>query len=212
MNTMQLGDYRGGRDSITNLMGAEIPQLKNINQAALTFGALGVQGMIGGHRAQQKADNELRNAMILRRQSLADQMGIAENNYEFQRQAAAEKQAQMMGMEDDAMAGQEAAMMDWAKNVINLYEPNSPERKQAEATLGMLQQRPRGNTAFNKGYSTFINERNIGDMMNQGAAGAAGYQQGKMPSAPKPVPAAKQKALPKPTGGSWSQIDANLHT
>lgn len=204
MNTMQLGDYRGGRDSITNLMGAEIPQLKNVNQAALAYGSMGLQGMIGRHLGQQKADNELRNAMVLRKQTLADQMGMAQNNYEFQRQAAAERQAQMMAMEDEAMAGQEAAMMDWAKNVINLYEPDSPERKQAEATMNMLQQRKRGTTAFNKGYATFISDRNIGDMMSQGAAGAAGYQQGK-----KPTPAAKQKALPKPGPQGYDDDDLN---
>ena len=193
MNTMQLGDYRGGRESITNLMGAEIPQLKNINQAALTFGSIGLQAGAQRHAMEQKYNLDLRNRMMLANQSLEQQMGIAQNNYEFQRQAASQKQDDMMNMEDEAMAGQEAAMMDWAKNVINLYEPDSPERKQAEATLGMLQQRPRGNTAFNKGYSTFINERNIGDMMNQGAAGAAGYQQ-----ANKPKPAANKKPLPKP--------------
>lgn len=206
MNTMQLGDYRGGRDSITNLMGAEIPQFKNATQAALTYGSLGVQGMIGGRRAQQKADNDLRNAMILRRQSLSDQMGIAQNNYEFQRQAAAEKQAQMLMMEDEAMEGQEAAMMDWARNVINLYEPNSPERKQAEDTIRMLQQRKRGSTAFNKGYTNFIMDRNIGDMMSQGAAGAAGFQQ-----ATKPKPAAQQKALPKPAPSGYED-DADLNS
>lgn len=202
MNTMQLGDYRGGRESITNLMGAEIPQLKNINQAALTFGSLGVQGMISGSRAQQKADNDIRNAMMLRRQSLSDQMGIAQSNYEFER----EKQARLMGMEDEAMAGQEAAMTDWATNVLGLYEPDSPEYKQAFKTLEMIKSRKRGSTAFNKGYMTFIGDRNIGDMMNQGAAGAAGYQQ-----ANKPKPAANKKPLPKPSPAGYDE-DSDLNS
>lgn len=206
MNTMQLGDYRGGRESITNLMGAEIPQLKNINQAALTFGSLGLQGMIGKHAAQQKYDLDLRNKMIMGRQSLSDQMGIAQNNYEFQRQAAAEKQAQMMQMEDEAMAGQEAAMTDWATNVLGLYEPDSPEHKQAVKTLEMIRSRKRGSTAYNKGYMSFIGDRNIGDMMSQGAAGAAGFQQ-----ATKPKPAAQQKALPKPAPSGYED-DADLNS
>lgn len=206
MNTMQLGDYRGGRESITNLMGAEIPQLKNINQAALTFGSLGLQGMIKKNVTQQTYDLDLRNKMIASRQSLSDQMGIAQNNYEFQRQAAAEKQAQMMGMEDDAMAGQEAAMTDWATNVLGLYEPDSPEYKQAFKTLEMIKSRKRGSTAFNKGYMTFIGDRNIGDMMNQGAAGAAGFQQ-----ANKPKPAANKKPLPKPAPAGYDE-DSDLNS
>lgn len=193
MNTMQLGDYRGGRESITNLMGAEIPQLKNINQAALTFGSIGLQAGAQRHAMDQRYNLELRNRMMLANQSLQQQMGLAQNNYEFQRQAADEKQSQMMKMEDEAMAGQEAAMTDWATNVLGLYEPDSPEYKQAAKTLEMIKSRRRGSTAYNKGYMNFIGDRNIGDMMSQGAAGAAGFQQ-----ATKPKPAAQQKALPKP--------------
>jgi hypothetical protein len=174
-------------------MGAEIPQLKNINQAALTFGSIGLQAGAQRHAMEQKYNLDLRNRMMLANQSLQQQMGIAENNYEFQRQAADEKQNQTMKMEDEAMAGQEAAMTDWATNVLGLYEPDSPEYKQAAKTLEMIKSRRRGSTAYNKGYMTFIGDRNIGDMMSQGAAGAAGFQQGK-----KAKPAAEQKALPKP--------------
>lgn len=206
MNTMQLGDYRGGRESITNLMGAEIPQLKNINQAALTFGSIGLQAGAQRHAMDQRYNLELRNRMMLANQSLQQQMGLAQNNYEFQRQAADEKQSQMMKMEDEAMAGQEAAMTDWATNVLGLYEPDSPEYKQAAKTLEMIKSRRRGSTAYNKGYMNFIGDRNIGDMMSQGAAGAAGFQQ-----APKPKPAAQQKALPKPAPKGFDD-DADLHS
>lgn len=203
MNTMQLGDYRGGRDSITGLMGGQIPQLQNINQAALTFGSIGLQAMAQKHAMEQKYDLDLRNRMMLANQSLSNQMGVAENNYLHANAAAADKQKALFEFEDDAMSGQEAAMTDWVNNVLSLYEPDSPEAKQVIRTLDMIKKRPKGSTAFNKGYLSFITDRNINDPMSQGSAGAAGWREAK-----KPVPSDRAKAPTKKVPGY--EIDNDL--
>lgn len=207
MRDFQLGDYKGGRDSITGLMGAEIPQLKNINQAALTFGSIGLQSMAQRHALEQRADAELRNKMMLSNQSLAQQMGVARNNYEFMSREKALAAAAAQEAEAESISGQESAMLDWASNVIGLYEPNSPEYKQAVKTFDMLKGRRKGSNAFNKGYLSFVGERNINDMMSQGAAGAAGWQEAK-----KPTPAADKKPVKKSVKGAWADIDTDFHS
>ena len=200
MNTMQLGDYRGGRDTITNLMGAQIPQLQNVTDAAKTFASIGLQGMAQRHALESKADLDLRNAMALRNNELGVQMGL--NNMKMgMAEEAAQRQATA---EADLMAGGESAMLDWANNVMGLYEPDSPEFKQAKKALDMIAGRKKGTNAFNKGYLSFINERNIGDAMSQGTAGAAGWQPAK-----KPTPAANKKPLPKPSPQGYGDDDLN---
>ena len=202
MKELQLGDYRGGRDTITNLMGAQIPQLQNVTDAAKTFASIGLQSMSQRHALQSKADLDLRNALSLQDNSLSNQMRLGEMKADYERQALEQAGREKQTSEQEMMAGGEMAMMDWANNVLGLYEPDSPEYKQAAKTISMLQNRQRGTNSFNKGYLSFINERNIGDAMSQGAAGAAGWQQAK-----KPTPAADKKPLPKKAPDGYGDDD-----
>ena len=140
---------------------------------------------------------------ILQAQTLHDNMGLAALNAQAANEAAARKQED----EDQIIQGQEAAMEDWSNNVMNLYEPGSPEHKQAAKTLQMIQSRRRGGSAFNRGYMSLIADRNIWDPISQGTAGAAGFQQAK-----KPVPAGNKKPLPKPGPKGWSGLDEHLNT
>jgi hypothetical protein len=175
-------------------MGAQIPQLQNVTDAAKTFASIGLQGMAQRHGLQAKADLDLRNALALRDNELSTRMGLGKMQMEAAQTAS-----------EDMMAGQETAMLDWAGNVIQQFEPNSPEYKQAERTLNMLKSRKRGSAAYNKGYLDYGNERNIWDMLSQGALGAAGWQPAK-----KPTPAANKKPLSKPAPQGYG--DDDLHS
>lgn len=203
MNQLQLGDYRGGRDSITGLMNAEIPQLQNVTAAAQAFGSIGLQGMAQRHGIADQYNYDLRNKMALADRSLSAQMGIGQMNQGYKEQAAAAQEQQAQ----DILSGEEQAMLDWAGNVIQQYEPDSPEHKQAARTLQMLQNRRHGSAGFNKGYSGFVGEHDVSNMLSQGSLGAAGWQQAK-----KPTPAASKKPLPKPPSGAWANIDPDFHS
>lgn len=213
MRDFQLGDYKGGRDNILPLMNAEIPQLQNLNQAALNFGSIGLQSMAQKHALGLKADNELRNALILQDNTLSNQMGLAEMKHAYDveaqqvlKEAAMAKATEQEAQAQDLIAGGEQAMLDWAANVLQQYEPDSPEFKQAQKTYQMLKNRKKGSAAYNKGYLSFTDEHDVGNMISQGSLGAAGWQQ-----AQKPTPAANKKPLPKPSPKGY-ELDSDLHT
>jgi len=205
MNQLQLGDYRGGRDSITGLMNAEIPQLQNVTAAAQAFGSIGLQSMAQRHGIADQYNYDLRNKMALADKTLSAQMGIGQMNQAYKEQAAAAQANAQEQQAQDILGGEEQAMLDWASNVIQQYEPDSPEHKQAARTLQMLKNRRHGSAGFNKGYSGFVGEHDVSNMLSQGSLGAAGWQQAK-----KPVPAASKKPLPKPAPSGYG--DEDLHS
>lgn len=133
----------------------------------------GTMGMASGMAQQGLASIGGRN---LRRQmagdTLAAQMAMAEFNARNKHAADAQEMAQA----EEMLGGREAAMMDWANNVLQSYQPDSPEYKQAKRTIDMMSNRPRRGLAGNKGYLDYIEEYDINNPISQGTLGSLSVQ------------------------------------
>ena len=199
---MQLGDYRGGRENLTQIMGLEIPQLANINKAALTFGSQAAQGVFGRGQDRQRI-GDMMNATLAAKMFDANQQGMGVDSL-MQAKEAMAAQAEQEGA--DAVAGEEAAITDWMDNVLNSYDPESPEYKQVLRTKDMMTNRRRGSNAFNKGYMTHLTEHGITEPASQGALGAAAWVPKQVQ---KPVPAESKKPLYN--YGQYSDVDNQYH-
>jgi hypothetical protein len=187
MNTMQLGDYRGGRDSITNLMGAQIPQLQNINQAAIAFGSIGLQGMAQRHAIEDKYNLELRNQMMGNQAQLSDRLMVAKQAAE---QAAVDEQSML--------EGETGALTDWYGLVMSKYDPNSQEYATAKQALDMITKASKGkNLKSKQAYMKWVKEYGIDKPINVGTLGGLGFRQNE-PVAEKPTAAADKKPTPVP--------------
>jgi hypothetical protein len=197
MNTMQLGDYRGGRDTITNLMGAQIPQLQNVTDAAKNFAAIGLQSMGTRHALANKYNFELRNLMMGRDREMADRLMLAKQAGE---QSAID--------ENDMIEGQVGAMTDWANLVINKYEPNSPEYNAAAEALAMIKKTGsgKGSRKYKASYLSYLREHGIDKPINVASLGSLAFKPEQ--AAPKPVAAADKKPTPAPVAPNdpWARV------
>ena len=200
---MQLGDYRGGRENLTQIMGLEIPQLANINKAALTFGSQAAQSVFGRGQDRQRIGDMLNATLAAKMFDANNQGGQAE----MLMQAKQDMAAQTEQDEADTVAGEESAANDWMDNVLNSYDPESPEYKQVLRTKEMLRNRKRGSTAFNKGYVSHTGQYGINNPMSQGALGAAAYVPNQM--AQKPTTAESKK--PTYNNGNYAGVDDLYH-
>lgn len=152
-------------------------------------------GMASGMAQQGLSGVSRRLAM---RQSQADSLTsqLALEDFKARMLADAEEQKAMeegaKGDEENALAaemlgGREAAMTDWFANVLQSYEPDSPEYKQAKRAMDMITGRRRGGLAADKGYLDYIEEYGINEPVNQGTLGSLSVRyQGGNPKDQKP--------------------------
>jgi hypothetical protein len=165
MQQLSLGDYRGNRDTLEAALGQQYSPLQ------------GVQGMAQG-MAQQGLSGVSRRLSM--RQGEADLLArtLAIKDFEAQMLSDANSQKGEQDMADasEMLGGREAAMMDWANNVLQSYDPNSPEFKQAKRTIDMLSNRKRGGLAADKGYLDYIEEYDINNPISQGTLGSLAVQ------------------------------------
>ncbi len=189
MQQLSLGDYRGSRDTLQAALGQDYSPLQ------------GVQGMAQGMAQQGLAGISKRAAMRQgEADSLAKLMAIEDFKARMLGEAQGQKDAEEESMAGEYLAGREGAMMDWANNVIQSYDPNSPEFKQAKRTIDMLSSRQRGGAAREKGYLEYVDEYDIGNMFNQGTLGSLAVQYG------GGKPEQKSKKYPKRQGAD-SELD-----
>jgi hypothetical protein len=188
MQQLQLGDYKGSRDTLQAALGQDYAPLTGAMQMA---GGMAQQGLSGvsarGLRRQMAEDN------------LSTQMGVAQMNAYNAQGVEERKDADTA----EGNQGREAAMLDWAGNVLQSYAPDSPEYKQAKRTIDMIVGRKKGGTAHDTSYLDYVEEYGINDPFSQGTLGslAAQYQGGER------IPATKQKPKAKQRSGVDSEFD-----
>lgn len=190
MQQLKLGDYQGSRDTLQAALGQDYAPLAGAMQMA---GGMAQQGLAGvsarGLRRQMAGD------------SLASQMAVGEFNAENAEALEGRKDADIA----EGNEGREAAILDWATNVLQSYAPDSGEYKQAKRTIDMIGGRKKGGTSFDSNYLDYLEEYGINDPFSQGTLGglSAQYQGGKQ------VPATKQPPVVKQRKGPDSEYDDN---
>ena len=166
----------------------EIPQLKNTMSLISNLANTSSQSVFARQARSQAMREQTLASMMLQDQK--QQNGL--ENYHAQisdkmmLQDQANRQAQETASQGDE--GQSQAMLDWSDNVIATMDPQSPQAQQAIRARQMLLNRKRGSSAYNSGYLKTIRSRGIDDPLNQGILGGVMH-----PSAPRPVPVARQK-------------------
>jgi len=65
--------------------------------------------------------------------------------------------------------------VDWFGNVLQSYQPDSPEYKQAKRAMDMITGRKRRGLAADKGYLDYVEEYGINEPVNQGTLGSLSY-------------------------------------
>ena len=180
MQQLKLGDYQGSRDTLQAALGQDYAPLTGAMKMA---GGMAEQGLAGasarGLRRQMAEDN------------LSTQMGVAQMNAYNAEGVEERKDADIA----EGNEGREAAMLDWATNVLQSYAPDSGEYKQAKRTIDMIIGRKKGNTSHDTSYLDYLEDYGINDPFSQGTLGglSAQYQGGKQVPATKQPPKAKQR-------------------
>ena len=200
---MQLGDYRGGRENLTQIMGLEIPQLANINKAALTFGSQAAQSVFGRGQDRQRIGDML-NATLAAKMFDANNMSGQADMLMEAKEGIAEQADQDAA---DAVAGEESAANDWMDNVLNSYDPESPEYKQVLRTKEMMRNRKRGSASFNKAYMGHLTGHGITEPASQGALGAAAW----VPKQQAQKPTTAESKKPTYNNGNYAGVDGEYH-
>ena len=180
MQQLKLGDYQGSRDTLQAALGQDYAPLQGAMQMAGGMAQQGLSGISARALRRQMAED-----------SLSSQMGLAQMNAYNAQGVEERKDADIA----EGNEGREAAILDWAGNVLQSYAPDSPEYKQAKRTIDMIGGRKKGGTDFDSNYLDYLEEYGINDPFSQGTLGglAAQYQGGTQVPATKQPPTAKQR-------------------
>lgn len=172
-------------------LGQEYQPLNAAMQAASGMAQQGLASVgARGMRRQVAAD------------TLASQLAVAD----FNGRAKASADAQEESDAEDALAGREAAILDWSNNVLQSYDPNSPEWNQAKRTIDMISNRSRRGGAHDAQYLDYLEEYGINDPISQGTLGSLAVQYEGGP----PTPARDKKPAPKKRSGADSEYDDDV--
>jgi hypothetical protein len=169
MQQLSLGDYRGNRDTLQAALGQEYSPLSG---AMATNSAMAQQGMAGVSKrlSMRQGEADLLSRMIAYKDFEGRMLAEAQKAMEAEAEGEAE-----MAQAGEMLGGREAAMVDWFGNVLQSYQPDSPEYKQAKRAMDMITGRKRGGLAADKGYLDYIEEYGINEPVNQGTLGSLSY-------------------------------------
>ena len=188
MQQLKLGDYQGSRDTLQAALGQDYAPLTGAMQMA---GGMAQQGLSGvsarGLRRQMAGD------------SLAAQMAVGAFNAENAQALEGRKEADVA----EGNQCREAAMLDWATNVLQSYAPDSGEYKQAKRTIDMISGRKKGSTSHDTSYLDYVEDYGINDPFSQGTLGSLSAQYEGGPA----IPATKQPPKVKKRSGVDSEFD-----
>jgi hypothetical protein len=132
-----------------------------------TNSAMAQQGLSGASRRLSMRQGEA--DMLSRALAMKDFEGRMLADAEMQ------KDEEEMAQAGEMLGGREAAMVDWFGNVLQSYQPDSPEYKQAKRAMDMITGRKRSGLAADKGYLDYIEEYGINEPVNQGTLGSLSY-------------------------------------
>lgn len=138
--------------------------------------------------------------------ALADQRAAYQGQAdEYARQSAEDEAAAKEAAMADEIAGEEQAIMDHYENVLQSYEPGSPEYEGAKRALERMRSSMSGSSSKRRGYLKGIGQNNFADPFAQGTLG---IEQAR-PVAPQPD--ARDQAPVRQTIPGWEGIDDNLN-
>jgi hypothetical protein len=198
MQQFNLGDYKGGRENLGQILSYEAPQYQKAVAMSSAIGGIAEQLAMG-----RQAQSELLG-MKLAMQNAASQSAHAGRMDElaYARSTAGDKEASALKQLGEEMEGYNQGALDWANNVLQSRNPDDPDYKQALRTIKMLEGRPKGSPSRNKGYSAFMGEHNVYDPFAQGQLGRAAAQKQKPAENKKPIF----------NNGNYRDIDNDLHS
>jgi len=197
MQQFNLGDYKGGRENLSQIMAHEMPQHAQMSDFIGKLGQISAQNAMGRQAKSQLLGQQLASTLAMNENAIRAKM--EESN--ALRAAAGLKEENALTAIGDELEGYNQGAIDWANNVLQSRNPDDPDYKQAVRTISMLGSRPRGNPLKSKGYTSYMAEHGIYDPFAQGALGRAAAQKQKPPEQKKTIY----------NNGNYRDIDSDLH-
>jgi len=201
MNRLELGGGGGSRDTLSAAIQSQYSPLENAFKAAQQGQEQGFGSMFASQLNKEKLAGTLGMHMALADQRAAYQ-GQAD---EYARQSAEDEAAAKEQAVGDELAGEEQAIMDHYQNVLESYEPGSPEYEGAKRALETMRSSMGGSNAKRRGYLKGIGQNNFADPFAQGTLGMEAAR----PVAPQPD--ARDQGPVRQVIPGWEGIDDNLN-
>lgn len=167
MQRFDLGGQGSNRDTLSAAIQSQYSPLENTLKAAQVGQEQGFGSMFGSQLNREKIAGTLGMNMALADQRAAYQ---AQGEEEAMRMAEEEAAAKEQGASDE-LGGQEQAIIDHYQNVLDAYEPGSPEYEGAKRALETMQSSMRGSLSHRLGYLKGIGQNNFADPFAQGTLG-----------------------------------------
>jgi hypothetical protein len=204
MQRLELGGG-GSRDTLQAALGSEYAPLTNAFAAARQGQEQGFGSMFGSQLQREKIAGTL--AAELEGADYA--AGLERETLDYKDQLSDEdeqaKLAQQTQDEEDAVAGEEQAILDHYTNVMQSYAPDSPEYQQAVRALQTFERSKGGSAKKRAGYIKGITRNNFMDPFAQGTLGMEGYR----PATPQPDARDQKPVRQVPKG--FEGIDNDLN-
>ena len=201
MQKLELGGSGSNRDTLSAAIQSDYTPLKGAFAAALQGQEQGFGSMFASQLNKEKMAGTLGMHM-----ALADQRaGYQSEADEANRQAAEETAMQKEQAEGDEIAGEEQAIMDHYQNVLESYEPGSPEYEGAKRALETMKRSMGGSNSRRRGYLKGIGKNNFADPFAQGTLG---MEQAR-PVAPQPDARDQKPVRSTPRGFEGLDDDLN---
>jgi hypothetical protein len=201
MNRLELGGGGGSRDTLQAAVGSQYEPLGQAFKAAQIGQEQGFGSMF-----QKQLQRERIAGTLGMQLALGDyKAGLQSQADEYASQQAEEEAAAKEQSEGDELSGEEQAITDHYQNVLDSYEPGSPEYEGAKRALETFERRRGGSNAQRRGYIKGISQNNFMDPFAQGTLG--------MESARRvaPQPDARDEAPVRQTIPGWEGIDDDLN-
>jgi hypothetical protein len=167
MQRLELGGQGSNRDTLSAAIQSQYSPLENAFNAAQKGQEQGFGSMFNSQLQKERMAGTLGMHMALADQRAAYQ-GEAD---ELARQAAEEDAMQKEQAASDELAGEEQAVLDHYRNVLESYEPGSPEYEGAKRALETFERSRGGSNAQRRGYLKGIGQNNFMDPFAQGTLG-----------------------------------------
>lgn len=201
MQRLELGGQGSNRDTLAAALQSDYLPLKAAFGAAAQGQEQGFGSMFGSMLQKEKMAGTLGMHMALADQRAAYQGEADQAALELADETAREKgQA-----EEDALAGEEQAILDHYQNVLSAYEPGSPEYEGAKRALETMQAGMSGSASKRRGYLKGIGQNNFSDPFAQGTLGMEAAR----PVAPQED--ARDEAPVRQVIPGWEGIDDELN-